>query len=141
MAVAGTIARPRTRVRTASSTRTPSSPAAEPQPVAAAPRRRVGIRWIAAAALSVAAALMLFAVGNAVAVGSLLGELRSLEQERDAVRIENNGYRAALLRMQGMDRIAPTAAQLGLTVPATPPRTLGAAGAARQSAPADSIHQ
>jgi|GEM_PF-6567707 len=134
MAVAGTIARP--RVRTATPVR--GGRQAEPQ-VVAAPRRTVGIRWIAAAALSIAAALMLFAVGNAVAVGSLLGDLRSLEQERDAVRTENDALRATLLRMQGMDRIAPTAARLGLSVPATPPRTLGAAEQQRPAA--DSTHQ
>lgn len=140
MAVAGTIARTRTRVRTA----TPTRGTRQPEPAVAAPAsRRVGIRWIAAAALSLAAALMLFAVGNAVAVGSLLGDLRSLEQERDAVRTENEARRATLLRLQGMDRIAPTAARLGLSVPAAPPRVLGApaSAASRQTSSADSVHQ
>jgi cell division protein FtsL len=84
-------------------------------------------RWITAVMLLVCSVLAVLYVSNAIAVNDLLGEIISLERERDVVQSENEQLRAELLRLMSVKRITNLATdKLGMVQPDRPPIALEA---------------
>ncbi len=88
-----------------------------------------------------AATLATLYIANAIAVNDLLGDITSLEHERDLAQTENEKLRAELLRMMSVERVTTLGRdRLGLVQPAQPPQELlpapRAAGESPQPVPA-----
>ncbi len=65
-------------------------------------------------------------VANAIVVGHLIGDVTSLERERDLVRNDNEKLRGELLKLMAVERVTNMAAQrLDMVQPLRPPIVLG----------------
>lgn len=72
-----------------------------------------------------AATLATLYIANAIAVNDLLGDITSLEHERDLAQTENEKLRAELLRLMSVERVTTLGRdRLGLVQPAQPPQEL-----------------
>ncbi len=82
-------------------------------------------RWTTAGMLLVAATLAVLYISNAIAINNLMSDITSLEHERDQILGENEGFRADLLRLMSVDRIAGIAtSKLGMVQPGRPPQPI-----------------
>lgn len=82
-----------------------------------------------------AAMLATLYIANAIAVNDLLGDITSLEHERDLAQTENEKLRAELLRLMSVERVTTLGRdRLGLVQPAQPPQELLPSSAPRSAA-------
>ncbi len=82
-------------------------------------------RWKIFGIIFVSAVIMIFYVGNVLAIDTLLEDIQKLNKEKESIRNGNELLQAEVIRLESADRIIPLAQkELGMIKPTEAPEVV-----------------